>query len=497
MIGPFDAFVSGLFSPGVSVRYISASTTQVIKDYQHYGPDAGDPNPHWFSFPHDGVVGAVLSPSGREASIRLRDGHTPGDSSTGADFSVEFSGAVIIDTSQSDDTDGDGIPDQVEDGAPHNGDGNQDGISDRQQNHVASFLDARDRRITLALRNRRSVLTRFVNVGPNVSSVPSRLQRSASFQAEIVNVLPDEPQTIDIIRPPGLLVPTAYLHYGTEMLDPAAHWFELPFDNRIGAQFGLQNVTLQLYDNEVGDESITTGNVRFAGAVGDLDPFPPQLVIETYLDANRNGSRELGERPLAGQPVYFDDNANGVPDQDEAVYVTDSHGLVRLSNLDNRSYRLSQLSPVGLQLTNPTYFHQPVATTDVGTARTVTPADVNGDGLVDLVVPNDRETVVLLNRGGAVYVESDRLSGLGADESAAAADFNSDGRVDLAVTYTLAHKVGIWFGNGDGTFEFDHFYDVGTQPFLIEVSDLTGGWHRGLGDGQRRIGRRLGLGRPT
>ena len=56
----------------------------------------------------------------------------------------------LVSTAIDGDTDGDGASNAIEDGAPGNGDGNSDGVPDRQLGHVASLPDVRGEYITIA-----------------------------------------------------------------------------------------------------------------------------------------------------------------------------------------------------------------------------------------------------------------------------------------------------------------------------------------------------------
>jgi len=53
-------------------------------------------------------------------------------------------GTATVEVTDYEDTDGDGVPDHVEDGAPNGGDGNNDGTADRQQSNVASLRYSAD-----------------------------------------------------------------------------------------------------------------------------------------------------------------------------------------------------------------------------------------------------------------------------------------------------------------------------------------------------------------
>jgi hypothetical protein len=140
-------------------------------------------------------------------------------------------------------------------------------------------------------------------------------------------------------------------------------------------------------------------------------------------------------------------------------------------------------------------------------------ADVNGDGLLDLLVshrPGNR-IAVFLNRGGRsftgpVFYAVDR-------EPIAfhASDLNGDGRIDLAVSAHTANKLAIMLNRGDGTFLPPVYYPGGSYTAGIASGDwngdgkrdlamanyvsanllvYAGGWHRTV-HGQRRLSRRL------
>ena len=90
--------------------------------------------------------------------------------------------------------------------------------------------------------------------------------------------------------------------------------------------------------------------------------------------------------------------------------------------------------------------------------------DFNGDGITDLAVADDDEslygggnpggvTVLLGNGDGTFRTQSPTypVVGLGDPDAIVAADFNGDGRTDLAVNTYFG--VSVLLGNGDGSFE--------------------------------------------
>jgi hypothetical protein len=115
--------------------------------------------------------------------------------------------------------------------------------------------------------------------------------------------------------------------------------------------------------------------------------------------------------------------------------------------------------------------------------------DFNGDGVIDLAVTNsyDNTVSVLLGRPDATFAPQVTYPTGSLPVSIVAGDFNGDGNLDLAVTNgdcTPAHEseppqcspstVGILLGNGDGTFQPQVTYSVGTLPASIVTADFNG-----------------------
>jgi hypothetical protein len=118
-------------------------------------------------------------------------------------------------------------------------------------------------------------------------------------------------------------------------------------------------------------------------------------------------------------------------------------------------------------------------------------ADLNGDGMPDVVVENSQccgspfgVTGVLLGNGNGTFkpVVIYKSTAGGWGSSAAVADMNRDGKVDLVVTDQDAAAnglnngvVSVFLGNGDGTFQVASTYDAG--GFLTNwaaVEDVNG-----------------------
>ena len=93
--------------------------------------------------------------------------------------------------------------------------------------------------------------------------------------------------------------------------------------------------------------------------------------------------------------------------------------------------------------------------------------DFNGDGRTDLAVANlrlDNDVSVLLGNGDGTFQTQVTYAVGSVPGAIVAGDFNGDGRTDLAVANYDDNDVSILLGNGDGTFQPQVTYAVGTCP---------------------------------
>lgn len=115
----------------------------------------------------------------------------------------------------------------------------------------------------------------------------------------------------------------------------------------------------------------------------------------------------------------------------------------------------------------------------------VTLADVNGDGKLDIIVANENSNSVgvLLGNGDGTFRPVVTYSSGGWNAtSVAVADVNGDGNLDLIVANECQTSdncnngnVGVLMGNGEGTFQPAITYMPGGQyPFSVAVADLNG-----------------------
>ncbi len=111
----------------------------------------------------------------------------------------------------------------------------------------------------------------------------------------------------------------------------------------------------------------------------------------------------------------------------------------------------------------------------------VTVADLNGDGSPDLIAANNFSTsrstgivtVVLGNGDGSLRAPRAYFTG-NTVISLAAADLNRDGILDLVMSNgTSSHSFGVYLGNGDGSFRFLANYSGGSRGAAMAIGDFN------------------------
>jgi hypothetical protein len=151
----------------------------------------------------------------------------------------------------------------------------------------------------------------------------------------------------------------------------------------------------------------------------------------------------------------------------------------------NSSSSNSPGGTVSVLLGNGNGSFQPQRAFDVGNyPQSVVVADINGDGRPDLVTANtfDDTVTVLLGtsqdlfqgQGGASFRTQGPFPVGKEPSSVVAADINKDGIPDLITANQSDNTVSVLLGNGDGTFKPQVSFPVGAEPYAVAVADLDG-----------------------
>ena len=115
-----------------------------------------------------------------------------------------------------------------------------------------------------------------------------------------------------------------------------------------------------------------------------------------------------------------------------------------------------------------------------GGSRNVVAADVDGDGVMDLlaaaITNQDGEVEVLRGNGDGTFAKGVGYPGTPCLYAIAVADFNRDGRVDVVTSTDGATcdgngDIALLLGNGDGTF--------GAPVVLVDIARGRADWSRG------------------
>jgi hypothetical protein len=140
----------------------------------------------------------------------------------------------------------------------------------------------------------------------------------------------------------------------------------------------------------------------------------------------------------------------------------------------------SLLGPTVPQGSNPFVpgLDLPIAIATGRVPTSVVTGDFNRDGKMDFAVANglDDNVWVYLGHGDGT-LDIPKIVSLTQGVSPvwlAAADLRNNGILDLIVADVDSASVGVFLGNGNGTFSYEHFYDAGGRPVMLTVGDFNG-----------------------
>ena len=190
-------------------------------------------------------------------------------------------GIVVVEAAL--DSDGDGVPDVVEDRAPNGGDGNDDGFLDSQQANVASLPNAVDGRyVTLESPGG----TNLVNVqavgNPSPGDAPPLDFPHGFFSFTIEGLALGGTAVVTITLPDNVPIDTQYWKYHNN------NWIDVT--SLLGDNDGDNVLTLTLTDGGLGDsDGIANGEITDPGGPGQLPPQPPVPVGGVVVPVDKLG----------------------------------------------------------------------------------------------------------------------------------------------------------------------------------------------------------------
>jgi FG-GAP-like repeat len=108
----------------------------------------------------------------------------------------------------------------------------------------------------------------------------------------------------------------------------------------------------------------------------------------------------------------------------------------------------------------------------VSGSKSVNVADMNGDGIPDLVFGTGSRISVFLGNGNGTFQAANTYADGGSANDIVVADVNGDGIPDVVAA--VGTGMAILIGNGDGTLQGAQTYATGTSSFGVAVGDLNG-----------------------
>jgi hypothetical protein len=132
---------------------------------------------------------------------------------------------------------------------------------------------------------------------------------------------------------------------------------------------------------------------------------------------------------------------------------------------------VTNVGQIQLQLTDAFLYPGPQLTVEANSAKV---ADVNGDGIPDLIVAAPYDGVaVFLGKPNKGYEAVQYYETAGSPKDVWIGDFNGDGIPDVATANGSSYGVSVLLGNGDGTFQPHIDSAAGTGPVALAAGDFN------------------------
>ncbi|RIK69775.1 MAG: hypothetical protein DCC66_07710 [Planctomycetota bacterium] len=192
--------------------------------------------------------------------------------------------------------DGNGINPDEEDGAPNNGDGNNDGIPDKLQPNVASLKDINGNYVTIVsppgtvLMNVEALNTPAEGITPPDVTFPVGF-----FGFKVTGIGPGDSIEVQIIMHSNPTVNT-YYKFGPTPIIPVPHFYTFLFDGNTGSEVAGNVVTLHLTDGQRGDNDLTVNGII-------VEPGAPALQSDNPAPLQNNTCGVCGSGAAIASPL--------------------------------------------------------------------------------------------------------------------------------------------------------------------------------------------------
>jgi hypothetical protein len=243
-----------------------------------------------------------------------------------------------------------------------------------------------------------------------------------------------------------------------------------------GAPFGSGEGMNVLLGN--GDGTFQPARTFAAGG------FPTSVVAGDFtgdgildLAVANSGGNNVSILPGNGDGTFQEVRSFPVGSNPRSVAVGDFTGSGILDRAIANKGAFSFDESVSVLLGNGNGTFQAAHNLDAGpTPVAVVVGDFNGDGKADLAVANGiyGTVSVLLGNGDGSFQAARTVAAGNGTTSLAVGDFNGDGRLDLAVANYGGSTVSVLLGNGDGSFQAPRSYAAGSRPSAVAVGDFRG-----------------------
>jgi cyclophilin family peptidyl-prolyl cis-trans isomerase len=282
--------------------------------YYNFGPTPDNATPHWYEFLYDGTTGTGAKINGNTVVVYFKDGARGDGDLDDANGVIKASpGGAAINLQA--DADGDGVPDAIENAAPHAGDANNDGMLDSLQGDVASLQDINGAYVTLQT----DALLRLAGV--SIANVPpagfSGISFSGGYLSFGVSGAAAGAQVKVTLTLPSGSTPNTYYIYGPTPQNPNPHWYDFSFDGKTGALIAGNVITLNFLDGKRGDGDLDNSNgaiVMSPGGAASCEDADSDCIPDSVEDAAPNGGDGNGDKvpdSAQGNIVSFPNTING------------------------------------------------------------------------------------------------------------------------------------------------------------------------------------------